>query len=397
MKSRLQLTAVIVLLAIVFAAETVGLRSIYTTRNPSGNDLLPRWLATRAWLTQGLSPYDPAIEQRGQGIIYGRPATKPGEDLARFLYLPYAMLFYLPIALLPYSWAQAAWMTAIQFCLMGMTFVAFRLYRWSPPTWLAGLIALWSIVGYPGARSLLLGQLTIVIALLIAVGLWAVRERRDVLAGILFALSTAKPTLAIPLIPIIFIWSLSARRWKLAGALAASLIVLVAFSFLVAPDWPMAVIGQAQGYTAYTEIGSVANIVTRQVFPVLGVAGEYTLSAILVGWMLWEWWRARGNQGRRFEWAVAVTLVVTLIVSPRTGTTSQPVLYLVLIMLFARLARARPRWASAGIVVTLAVTAIGLWALFLITVAGRIEQPPVFLPLPLGLAGALVFARTPDA
>jgi hypothetical protein len=381
------------LFAALLAAETVGLQRIYTSHNPGGNDLLPRWVATRAWLREGLNPYDPEIERRGQQMIYGRLATKPGEDLARFLYLPYAMLFVAPVALLPYDWAQAAWMTALQFCLVAMAIVSLHLYRWRPPAWLAALFIVWCTLCYPAARSLVLGQLTIVMALLIMLGLWAIRQRRDLLAGSLLALSTAKPTLAILLIPCIFLWSLAAHRWRLAGGMTGAFAILAAFSFLIAPRWPVEIIQQAQGYTSYTDIGSVSGLLADALLPQFGPWGEYALSAVLLAWLGWEWWRTGRAAGDAFQWAAAATLVVTLVISPRTGTTSQPMLFPILALLFARIdSSGRSAGRRAYVALVLLITLIGLWWLFLITVAGRVEQPPVYLPLPLGVAGALLLA-----
>lgn len=379
-------------LVVLLAGLTVALRNGYTQHNPGANDMLPRWVATRAWLLEGLSPYDPAIAARGQRLIYGRPATEPGEDLARFLYLPYAMLFFAGIALLPYDWAQAAWMTALVFSLLVVVLLSFRIHRWRPPPWLAALIAVWAVVVYPSARAVLLGQLSVVMVLLVTLAWWAIQTDRDVLAGAALALSTAKPTLAVLLLPALFAWSLAARRYRLALSLAITLVLLAAFSFVVAPDWPLALYDQAVAYTGYTEIGSVVNIVTHELIPFLGRPGELLLSAAALLWAGWAWWRARGGETVRFDYAFAVTIVVTLLVSPRTGTTSQPLLYPVLVMLLASAMSRRAGKQAASVAVALGVVAVGMWWLFLITVEGRVEQPPVFVPLPVGVAGALLLS-----
>ncbi|MFQ5410048.1 MAG: hypothetical protein ACE5FI_16695, partial [Anaerolineales bacterium] len=102
--------------------------------------------------------------------------------------------------------------------------------------------------------------------------------------------------------------------------------------------------------------------------------------------------RARGGETVRFDYAFAVTIVVTLLVSPRTGTTSQPLLYPVLVMLLASAMSRRAGKQAASVAVALGVVAVGMWWLFLITVEGRVEQPPVFVPLPVGVAGALLLS-----
>ena len=380
-------------LVFVFLTLTVVTRNAYTLENPGANDMLPRWIATRAWLFEGLSPYAPEIEARGQELIYGRPATNLGEDLARFLYFPYAMFFFVGIAPLSYDWAQAAWMTVLELSLIAVAFISFRIHKWRPRPWLVVPLVLWVIIAYPSARSILLGQLSIVMILLVTLAWWAIKERRDVVAGVALALATAKPTIAILIGPAIFIWAFQQRRWRLIAAMSASLVGLILFSFVVAPDWVGAVLAQAADYTTYTEIGSVVNIVIHAIPPDARGAAEIGVSGMLLLWVAWCWWGARNGSADALDYAMAVTIVVTLLVSPRTGTTSQPLLYPVLFMLFAALDHNRVRFGQIYILFVLIVLFIGLWILFLITLQGRLEQPPVFLPLPIGIAGALILSR----
>ena len=380
-------------LVFVFLTLTVATRNAYTLENPGANDMLPRWIATRAWLFEGLSPYAPEIEARGQELIYGRPATNLGEDLARYLYLPYAMLFFVGIAPLSYEWAQAAWMTVLELSLIAIAIMSFRIHKWRARPWLVAALVLWVIIAYPSARSILLGQLGIVMILLVTLAWWAIKERRDVLAGVALALATAKPTIAILIGPAIFIWALQQQRWRLIAAMAASLVSLIIFSFVVAPDWVGAVLAQAADYATYTEIGSVVSIVIYTIFPNASGAVEIGVSGLLLLWVVRCWWEARDGSVAALDYAMAVTIVVTLLVSPRTGTTSQPLLYPVLFMLFASLDHNRIRFGQIYIVFVLVVLFVGLWMLFLITIQGRLEQPPVFLPLPIGIAGALILSR----
>ena len=130
----------------VFLTLTVVTRNAYTLENPGGNDMLPRWIATRAWLFEGLSPYAPEIEARGQELIYGRSATNLGEDLIRYLYLPYAMFFFVEIAPLSCDWAQAAWMTVLELILIALAIISFRIHKWRARPWLLASLVLWMII-----------------------------------------------------------------------------------------------------------------------------------------------------------------------------------------------------------------------------------------------------------
>jgi hypothetical protein len=381
---------------LVFAGGTAALRQAYTSRSPGGNDLLPRWVAARAWLMEGLSPYDPAIELRGQTLIYGRPAAAPGEDRARFLYLPHALLIVAPVAWLPYDWAHAAWMLTMIACLAAISIGSMRLYHWQPPAWLVGAIVLWSVVVYPGARSVILGQIAPIMGLLVTLSLLAIDRRRDGLAGVLLALSTAKPTLSILVAPLLFGWSLYARRWRLSISIAASLAAVALFGYVVDPAWPVQVLRQSQEYSGYAPVGSVVQFMVQALLPAwLHQTGEAAGLAVPAAWLVGAWLRVRHGEAADFNRAAAITMLVTVVALPVNGTTSQPALYMIVIMLFAEFERMATGGLSlparrALIALILMLSVIVLWWVFLTSVQGRLEQPPVYLPLPVGLAVALL-------
>jgi hypothetical protein len=259
---------------------------------------------------------------------------------------------------------------------------------------LFALTALWSVVFYHGARTIIVWQFAGISAALIAGGLWGIKERRDVFAGVCLALATSKPQMTFLIVPLAALWSLTARRWKLAASLAVSMIVLMGVSFLLVPSWLADMLRQVEGYQNYTDVGSPINTLTSKVFPFLGQPVEWPLTIGLVGWLLWEWWQVRQGAGERFDWVMALTLVITNLVALRTATTNYVMLIPALIYLFARAARWRGGAEAnvwiAGVELTLLV---GLWLLFVITVKGRVEQPSMYLPLPFGLLAGLIACR----
>jgi len=267
------------------------------------------------------------------------------------------------------------------------------LYQWKPPLWLLALTVMWSVVFYHGARTIILWQLAGVVAALIAVGLWGIKEQRDVLAGVCLALASVKPQMAFLILPLIGVWSLATRRWKLAASLTVSLSVLVGVSFLLLPSWLSDMRLQLADYTNYTHIGSPLNIVTQIVFPALGQPVEWALISVLVVWLLWEWWLAWKHDSERLDWALALTLVITNLVVTRTATTNYVMMLPALIYLFAVAARTYGAKAYLWIALTEVVLLAGLWVLFAATVQGREEQWPVYLPLPLVLLSGLIMCR----
>ncbi len=380
------------LLAAVALGNVVFLHDFFTARSPGGNDSIPRWVGSLAWFSEGLSPYSDEVTDRAQQMIYGRLAHAD-EDKQRFVYPFYTVFFYLPLIWLNYEWARAVGMVILEASLLLTAIVSLRLYQWKPPLWLLALTVMWSVVFYHGARTIILWQLAGVAAALIAVGLWGIKERRDVLAGVCLALASVKPQMAFLILPLIGVWSLATRRWKLAASLTVSMSVLVGVSFLLLPSWLSDMGLQLADYTNYTHIGSPLNIVTQIVFPALGQPVEWALISVLVVWLLWEWWLAWKHDSERLDWALALTLVITNLVVTRTATTNYVMMLPALIYLFAVAARTYGAKAYLWIALTEVVLLAGLWVLFAATVQGREEQWPVYLPLPLVLLSGLIMCR----
>jgi len=392
-KQKLFLIALLILLPIVFVADVIFTHNAFTVRFPGGNDSVPRYVGARAWLFEGLNPYREEVSERGQIMIYGRLANDLGEDKARFAYPFYVIFFYVPLAGLNWEWARAAGTVSLEIAMIVIAVTSWRMYKWTPPPWLFAITVIWLIVFYHGARTIILWQFAGLSAMLITLGMWAIKEKKDVAAGLCFALATAKPQMMFALLPLIGVWSLTARRWKLGASLAVSLIVLVGVSFLFVPTWLSDMLYQIRSYQDYTDIGSPINTLTQIYFPFLGAPVEWGVVSLLVMWMLWEWWQVRASDEGRYDWVVALTLVITNLIAFRTATTNYVMMMPALFYVFALMAQRWGTKANVWIAVTEVVLFIGLWILFAITVKGRVEQPPMYLPLPFTLLIALIILR----
>ena len=384
-----------VILAILFIAVFAGavfLHYQFTQQVPGGTDSVPRWVGTYAWAFEGLDPYSDEVTARSQQMVYGRLAG-PGEDKQKFAYPFYVVFYYLPLIWLNYNLARAIAMVALEGSLISITVLSLRTYRWSPPAWLAALTIAWSVLFYHGTRTIILGQFAGISAALIALSIWAIKERRDLLAGFALALASPKPQMVFLLLPLVGLWSLVARRWKITAAMTVTMGVLAGLSFLFLPTWLNEMLTQLADYTTYTYIGSPINILTTIVFPSLGAPVEWIIDGALVLWLIWEWWQVRFSDDGRFNWALALTLVVTNLIALRTATTNYVMMLPALFYLFAAFARAKGKRANMWIAVTEIGLFVGLWALFAFTVKGAEEQWPVYLPLPLGLLLALLAFR----
>lgn len=156
------------------------------------------------------------------------------------------------------------------------------------------------------------------------------------------------------------------------------------------PRWPVSFIEDIQRYAKVAGGKNPLVVLVEQVVPGAGEPVRAILTAVLLLIMLWAWRRGmrddggrplRQAQGKPFLHATYWTIIASLLILFQTGTTNQTLL---LIPLFDWLTRLRPRkggnWLIATVMLALVIFP---WGLFLQTVEGDLENPLLFLPLPL--------------
>ncbi len=351
--------------------------------SPGGNDFLARWVGAHYWVVKGVNPYDPQVSLAAQEMIYGRLADPDkGEDIAHFVYPLPAMIFFAPFGLLPYPIARAVWMTLLEISLPLLVLIGVELARWKPSRKLLAFLMIFSVVWYHGFRSVIVGQFAVIEALLMAAVLLSIQRRQDSLAGILLALSIAKPQMSVLLIPFVLLWAARSRRWELIMWTLGTMTTLVVVSLALINDWPLLWLRQLVEYSDYTFNPTPVSILAG-VIPVASRALTYGLTTLLLVYLLWEWVQAMGKGDRWFQWTSALTIVLTNLIPLRTATTHYVVLLPALCLIFCAWDE---RWGKKGIVLiifSLSVILIGLWALFMISVEGAIENEIMYLPLPI--------------
>lgn len=366
----------------------------FARSSPGGNDFLARWVAARAWVVDGLNPYDSQVSLRGQRLIYGRPADlSKGEDLAQFAYPLQSMVFFAPLGLLPFTEARAVWMTLLELGLPILAILGLNLAHWKMRPWRVAAIIAFSVFWYHGVRSIIVGQFAVINAVLMIGALIAVQRRRDVLAGCLLALSTAKPQMPVLLYPFILLWAAYARRWRLVASTLIASLALLLVSLALIPSWPFQWIEQLGPYTEYAASGPPVWIFAGY-FPSVSSWLNVVLSVALLGYLLWEWARSFGKPDDWFQWTAALTIVITNLVALRTATTNYVVMLPGLILVLASIEDdwgTTGAWAGGAILFALG---FGLWALFLVTVNGNLENRLMYFPLPvLTMAGLWLIRR----
>jgi hypothetical protein len=297
----------------------------------------------------------------------------------------------LPFALLSYPLAQAFWLSALILAAIAALIIVLRTLDWHPsPAGLAGL-ALWTVLLYPTARSIMLGQISIIVWALIALALWTLKLGHKTLAGSLLALSTIKPQMVFLVVPFLLLMTLRRRDYRtLAGFLGVMGILLVV-SWLVLPGWVPSFVTGLSSYRSYTDIyrggtSPIGYLVSGLVPTPL--SGPMTLAvSVGIGISLAFAWFGAATDRLDASAVFSYTVVATLLLPGETGTTNQVLLLLPIIAWLS--SRSRQRWLVSLVATGLLV---GLWALFLLTVQGDLEHPMVVLPLPIATL-VMVFLR----
>lgn len=382
---------------ILFALHVVAVYTIFTSKYPGANDFYSRWGGARAFWVNGLNPYSEEATLQIQQGIYGRPA-KENEDPGPFAYPFYVAILIWPLVYLPYAWASAIWLSLLEVVLFGAAFFTMAMYGWRPPLWLATFTAVWVVIFYHGARTILLGQVAALVYFGLALSLWALHRRADWLAGIALAFCTIKPQMVYLIIPALLWWGWRQKREQFLAYFGAALAVLVGVSLLLAPSWPLDFLNQLLTYNSYqalgyTNIGSPVWIISHVYFPILGSGGETLMIALLLGLTGYAWLYYR-HQPQAFHWLVGLTLLTTNLITPRAATTNYMVLLLPLFLFFSILSRRVP-YGNGWVLAIQCAGLVGLWVLFGATVQGNFEGPELYLPLPLLVLVVLLWYRRP--
>jgi len=383
-----QAAGVAALIMVVYVLLAYGAYSTFTSRIPSGNDFFPRWYGTRALILEGRDPYSYQVTSEIQRAMYGRLARQD-EDQVAFAYPLYVSFFVLPFALLPYPVAQACWLSALILVALAALMLMLRTLDWHPSA--AGLLGLglWVVLFYPTARSLVLGQLSIVVLALVALVLWAMHRGNPYVAGCSLALSTVKPQMIFLIVPFLLLWAWAEGRRRTVFSFLLTMAVLLMVTSVILPTWIPSFLSGLASYESYTSI-------YREGLSPLGVLISYLLpasitatitalvSAGLVAYILYAWVNSLRRARIRCR-VLLLTLIVTLLLPAQTGTTNQ---VLLLAPILYWLARPGIAGAAKGAVGTLLV--VGPWLLFLLTFALRDGENAIMsIPLPLAAIGLL--------
>jgi hypothetical protein len=294
---------------------------------PRGNlsDLYPRWLGARELLLHHRDPYSVDITREIQTGYYGRALDpmRPNDpkDQQAFAYPVYVVFLLAPTVTLPFTAVHriAFWLFAV---LTAVTVPLWlRTLGWRLSKTAVAILILLTLSCLPSIQGLKLQQLSVLVAALIAVAMYALSRAHYATAGVLLALATIKPQLVFLLMSWLCIWIAGnlRERQRLLLSFAASILILVLTGQFLLPGWITEFRTAMQNYYQYTGGGkSVLDIVLS---PMWG----RVISVFLVGLLFVLGWRNRRitERSRMFQWSLCFVLATTLLVIPTFALYNQ--------------------------------------------------------------------------
>ena len=325
---------------------------------PRGNlsDLYPRWLGVRELLLHGRDPYADDVTREIQAGYYGRTLdpARPNDpkDQQGFAYPVYVVFLLAPIVKLPFAAIQPAftWMLALLTgcsVLLWTAKLGFRHSRLAKASWIVLTLGC-----FPAIQGLKLQQLSLLVAFLIAVCIYAISRGRLVAAGLLLGVATIKPQLVALLAIALFAWAIGnwKQRQKLAWVFLVTVGLLAGGGEIVLPGWIGEFRAAMASYYRYT--GGGRSVLDVLLSPSIGRIASAIVIAIL---LVLVWRMRRAEEGTlEFSYLISMTLASTLLVIPMFAPYNQLLLLPALILLVPRvddLWRAN-RWLRGLVVIT---------------------------------------------
>jgi hypothetical protein len=190
--------------------------------------------------------------------------------------------------------------------------------------WKRAALVAFGVACFPAMWALRLQQPTLMVAVLILFAWGLLARGRQVLPGILLALTIIKPQVALPLLFWLFLWTLVRRRWRLLVSFTTALAVLLAATEWVLPGWFFHWKASLHNYTGLTGTAPpLEHLLGHWAGLVATAAVALTCAAVLV--------RLRGcaPESPEFGLAISLTLVVAVCLIPAVP----PIIYNNLLLL----------------------------------------------------------------
>jgi hypothetical protein len=367
----------------------------FTQKNPGGNDFLVHWVGTQNFIRNGDSPYSSETTLNIQNLVYGRAAESNEHEL-RVAYPLYSIFLFMPFALVSdYFIARALWMVFLEISLFFTLVISLKIVQWKPDKLIFVLLFVFSIFWYHGLRTLVNGNVVLLLLFSFVLSLYAIQQRQYEIAGILLALVTIKPQVGFVFIFFIIFWSIINKKGKIIFWFFGTTILLVLLALFLIPDWPLQFVREVLLYPGYNPPGTPSSALA-ELLPGVGKQIGLGISIVSGIILIIEWWLAKNSKGVEFIWVAALTLILSQWLNIQTDPGNFIIMFPAVIIIFKLIS---DRWKNRGTVINLfilLVLFITPWYIFLNSISYEyqpIQSPLMFFPLPFLLLILMYWVR----
>ena len=373
----------IALVVIVFLAICAALVYANLTLK-GGGDFYVHWVGARAFLFDNIDPFSGEVPARVQQLVYGRSAGAGDEPY--ILDTPFQLLlFYYPFSLLSDpQLARALYILVLELAMFALAILSLRLTDWESPRIFTLLFIFFAVFNFYTFQAIFEASPVLILGLLYAGILFALRAEMDEVAGALMAFSLCCWEVGAPFLILVFLRVFYEKRTRVLAGFFMSCFILFFLSFLSYPNWIIPYL-RANANNLRADFGFNIRTILIDFFPAQGEILGWILTIGLLLLLGYEWSSARSGNYRRFYWAACLSLTVTPLLGFRTEMEHLSVLIIPLALVFAIV---HDRWRRLGTALTillmLAIFSLP-WILYLFAVNrfGAIAQDSIFVFLPV--------------
>ncbi|MBL0170961.1 MAG: DUF2029 domain-containing protein [Gemmatimonadaceae bacterium] len=321
-------------------------------------DFIEYWAANQVVAAHG-NPYD-AVQMLAVEQASGRTDSIP------FMMWnpPWLLVLMQRVLRLPFPSAAAAWIgvNIIMNTVACVLIVSgYRRSRLSAPDIVPAVLA--SLLSVPMVMTIQLGQVSLLLLLAVALLYWAMRARRDLIAGLALAMLSVKPHLFLLVVVLVAIEVVRARRWRLvvgavAGISALLIAVLLRASSLMS-NWTHGLSEPPAGAPAAStwRTPNLPNVIRELLAQWTGHGPSWPLTVIpLVAAVLCAIWLWRRPHAHALDELLPSVLCLSVIAAPFGWTFDHVVLavpqIIILVRAFAEVNSVARRWMLIGAVTT---------------------------------------------
>ena len=385
----------VIALAIVNLIGWGRFNYILASQGYLSEEFVANWVAARALIVEGESPYQPEITQ----TILSTLDTAVARDIDRvpqFTSPIYTIVIFLPIAFIAdLIIAQAVWMTILQVVLIASILIAVHISPTKPSRLVYSFLVFTTLISFHVILPIYHGSTIVVAGLFLLLSLLSIRNGREEIGGVMLGLATIQlPYLVLPILLILF-WTTGHRQRLFFLWFLGILILLVVLGVFLVPEWPQQYLKILFRYALYYPASS-PGAAFRSYWPGIGTLLARLLTIVTTAVLLFEWWIARKGDFNFLYWAVGFTLTIGFWI----GLPALPNnLILLLLPLVLCISAWSERWGRAGSAIAIiCLTVVLIWEWWLafgnINSLRQVDALRLLIPLPLICLVGLYWVRS---